>query len=193
MDEEEEEERAGLSPVRAFVVLAIVLTILVGIGLIATSNKDAVPDDQPIPETKNFALTNKQAIARFKQLKELGLRATQQADPSLVSSVFAAGSPLEERSIRIIQELRRDQVKDMIRYESLNVEVTSNESNLIRIRETRKLYPCFVTPTGRDVTKSPKVVRQVIMWEMTLVGSEWRLARADLLDDKRLRANAPCP
>ncbi len=191
--DEEEEDRRSLSPVRAFVLLLLVVAFLVGIGLIAMSNKDPVPSDQAIPNTKNFALTDQQAIAKFQYLRDLGLRATQQEDQSLVASAFVPGSPLANRSIRIIQELDRDDVIDKIRYETLGVEVASNEPTIVRIREVRKLFPCFVTPKGRDVTQHPNVVHQEVMWGMRLIGSQWRLETADLLTDKRLSAIAACP
>ncbi len=191
--EEEEDEPRGLSPTRVAVVLLVVIALLVGIGLLATSDNPTESNDQAIPETKNFALTNAEAIAEFKVLRDLGLRATQGRDQSLIDEAFTPGGPLAKRSLRIINELQTDKVIDQIQYRSSSIEVISNEAEIVRLTETRKLFPCFINEQGRDVTEDPSVVDQTVVWTMKLIGTEWRLYDARLLRDRSLKQNANCP
>ncbi|MDQ3985442.1 MAG: hypothetical protein M3280_02975 [Actinomycetota bacterium] len=187
------EARGPVSPLRAFGILGILIAIVAGAGLIATSDDDSEPEPK-LSESDNFALTDAEAISVFLRLSRIGLRATQEKDPSLIPLAFTTGGPLANRSHRIIRELREDEIDDKIRYKSLGVEVLSNQPDEIQIVEDRLLYPCFVDAQGKDVTEDSTVVRQQVRWEMSRAGSDWRLHNALLQIDRALEdQSASCP
>lgn len=184
--DEEEEKRRGLSPIRAFVLLLFVFAFLVGIGLIAMSNKDRVPSDQAIPTTNNFALTNEQAIARFKELDTLREKAYVTRDLSLLSAYVAEGSPLMELGTDDITTLREDHVTFDPKSETQSLRLITNSTDKITIRQVVVQDPQFVSESGDDVSKSNRPIRLVIDWELSLDGSVWKLYDSQLVESEKV-------
>jgi hypothetical protein len=165
-------DAGAFPPLRVFLALMAVL-VAIG-GLVLLTREDDPPS--PTPRTSaspNFALTDAEAIARFKELHALSLRAGRTRDASLLDQVFSSTGPTYARAVRAIHRLRRDKVRDKTSVHFLNIEVARNSHEDIRIIEVSVVAPCFVTEAGRDVTKSPKLARQRTRWTLRQEDSVW--------------------
>ena len=182
-----------MSPIKVFAVL---IGLVAAIVIVAEVARDDAPPVAPqrTASPADFSLTNSEAIARFKELRTIVVRAIRQRDPSLVSVSFSPASPAAERISREIERLRRDRVIDRTQITTLNISVISNTPERIRLREVTRLEPCFVTERGRDVTRAPSSVKQVGVWTLTRDGSLWQLENGVLKLDRVLdRRDANCP
>ena len=183
---DEEEQRRGLSPTRVFVVLLIVVALLVGIGLLATSNNDPVADDQPLPSTNNFALTDDQAIARFKELDQISEGAYAARDESLVTQYTTSDSPLRPSGYEDIRQLQKDDIEFRPRSKTLSVVVLRNDPEEIAIQQIVVQRPIFRTESGKDVSENHGPVRLTIEWILRREGSSWRLFDSTLVKRSRV-------
>ncbi|MDQ4143377.1 MAG: hypothetical protein M3198_06480 [Actinomycetota bacterium] len=190
----EEQKAAPLSPRKAFVLLTALILFATGALVITRPSPTSETDEVDLPPSTNFALTDEEATARFQELRDHALRATQSGNISLLGTVFTPNGPLIRRSQRIISDLQDNGVRDRINYVSLVTTVIQNGDNVIRIKERRLLHPCFTDAQGLDVTKDSTVVEQTVIWTMRRLNSEWKLHDGSLVRDKPLRhEHADCP
>lgn len=167
-------QRAGrLSPVAVFAALMAVIAA-VTVTVLLTRDKSSPPPPRPL-EQANFALTDTEAIARFKELNGLLLQSYRSRDLSLVNSYLTNDSPLRSRAIREITQLLKDRVIGKARFQTLDDRVLQNDSDAIVVRHKSVEYPHFVSEGGEDVSSSHRPVLQVVDWTMHLEGSTWKL------------------
>lgn len=181
--------RHGLTPLRAFAVVATMLAIA-GTALYVTSraesNTEVAPRDPPF----STATSEESAVtpeALFQELSEKLLTATQAGDISSVREVTAPGSPARRRAIAAIKQLERDKILDASRFETIAMTKVVASEEKISLLETRIVAPCFLNPSGRDVTKRHMLIEQTVRW--TLVPAEaaptaWTIAKGQLISDK---------
>jgi hypothetical protein len=194
MQEAEEPTRGGneasaraMSPIAAFVILLAVVAAVFGAWLLTR-------EDEPTPTPQDrgpaFALTNEEAIERFVELEALYLRAYRQRDLSLLSRIYVPGSRIETTVAREIRKLIRADVLPRPTLQTEQLEVVTNESSDITVRQTVEESSRFVHESGKDVTGEPGHQRLVIDWSLKLVGSRWLIAdsliiEADDLPDRK--------
>src|SRR5919106_5224254 len=70
----------GLSPVKAFFALLALLVAIGGLFLLTRPTDEPGPGSAP--KSDNFALTDAEAIEKFKELEELKISAYREADAS---------------------------------------------------------------------------------------------------------------
>jgi hypothetical protein len=174
LDEEEEPPKA-FSPVRAFVFFLIVVAFLMGAGLLATSDDDSVPKDQFIPETKNFALTNAEAIERFKELDHVSEMAYKNRDESLITAYTTAESPLRKSGYADIRQLREDEVFFDPRSHTESLLVLQNDSDQIVIRQAVIQNPTFREESGKNVSQFQGRLELTIDWILHREHSVWKI------------------
>ena len=172
-----------LPPVKAFVMLIGVL-VVAGAGLWLL-RPEAETGPAGLPESDNFALTNAEAIHRFKQLDELRLQAYEKRDASLIRSITTEDSALRQVGVSEIAQLIDDKVFSRTTFDTKSLTVSTNTGNRIVLRQVVAENPRFVTAKGEDITTSAPV-RRTVQWTLDREGAEWLLFDAEVLSDRDL-------
>ncbi len=184
----------GLSPVKGFLLLGLVLAVILGAVALTTGESEQQATGEPGERTPSFTLTDAEAVERFEELNRLAIQAGHERDLSLLSVVFTSTGPTHERASREIRRLITDEVMDETRFITVKISLVTNAESEIRLLETRQLFPCFVTANGQDITKDDSVVEQEILWTLRPEDSEWRIHDGVLRNDRVLRGqHAKCP
>jgi hypothetical protein len=155
-----DEPAGGLSPAKAFFALLALLVAIGGLFLLTRSSED--PDPGSAPKSDNFALTDAEAIERFKDLDELQIRALRQRDETLLGKIYTRDSPLASSVEKSIRTLKRESVFDRTRDETQSLSVIENSQDEIRLRQEVVVTPRFVDEAGRDVTINPRTELQTV-------------------------------
>jgi hypothetical protein len=150
----------GLSPAKAFFALLALLVAIGGLFLLTRPGDD--PNPGPAPKSDNFALTDAEAIVRFKELDELQIRALRQRDETLLGQIYTPNSPLVSSVAKSIRTLIRESVFDRTRDETKRLSVIENGQDEIRLRQEVVVRPKFVDESGRDVTINPRTELQTV-------------------------------
>jgi hypothetical protein len=167
-----------LSPIAAFLILLAIGAVALGAFLL-TREDDAEPaarDRGPA-----FALTDEEAIERFKELDELRLRAYRERDLSLLSRVFVPGTAIEHRVANEIRDLIRSDVTDRSVFNTERLETISNRQSHVTVRQVVVEEIRFVDESGEDVTAAPVHERLWIDWYLERVDSEWLVSNAVII------------
>lgn len=169
-----EPERSGLRPVVAFLLLLVVIAII-GVVALLTRADPAPPGTTESRAEPTFALTDEEAITRFKELHQLELTAYRNADPSLVDEVFTPDSPIAPTVRREIRILVRDDVVARPEYSNQSISVLRTSYTEIEFEQVATVESHFFGPDGREITTDDAHQRQTIRWTMRLVDSSWLL------------------
>jgi hypothetical protein len=182
----------GLSPAKAFFALLALLVAIGGLFLLTRPGDE--PNPGPAPKSDNFALTDAEAIDRFRELNSLALASIRERDYSTLNEIFAAESPARNRAFQAIQRLRRDNVIDKVRIEVRAIEVIQNDSDKVELRVIDRLFPCFVTESGEDISESHRVVEGTTVWTLTPEDSVWKIQDSTLENDHFVKGRkSACP
>jgi RNase P/RNase MRP subunit p29 len=154
----------GLSPVKAFFALLALLVAIGGLFLLTRPTDESEPG--PASRSDNFALTDTEAIERFKELDGLQIRALRQRDETLLGRVYTSDSPLMSSVTKSIRTLKRESVFDRSQDETRSLLVIENGQDEIRLRQEVVVMPKFVDESGRDVTINSRTELQTV--EVTL-------------------------
>ena len=166
----------GLSPVKAFFALLALLVAIGGLFLLTRPTDESNPG--PAPRSDNFALTDAEAIERFKELHALFRQASRTRDQSLLSLMITSDSPLRDEATKDIAQLRSDGVLDRSRFVTEDIDIQSNKPTEIHLIQRVVIHPKFVLESsGKDITRS-EPVRQLVEWTMKLENSKWRVLDA---------------
>ncbi len=182
-------EKPFLSPLSAFLILLTLLLVTGGFLYGSASSSS-----QSGRVSKSDASSRPAASIRdvFHRLNSQAIEIGRDRDASRLSTVFATTGPMLRRADREIQQLLRDEVQDLTTFETVDLKVVSASPNEVVIRELRKVFPCFVDLAGRDITRDRSVVEQVVRWTLTRSHDRWLIYDAELLQDRRLDAQARC-
>jgi hypothetical protein len=142
----------------------------------------AVPGN-PDPD---FSLTDEQAIARFKELDELRVRAYETADIGMVSS-FAGPGPFKEQVVDELRTLKREGVTASPILNTKELSVTSNSSNRIELRQVVIFDARFFDEKGNDVTDESGRERLTVLWELASTEQGWLMSESNIIDAESLR------
>ena len=176
-----------LSPIRVFVGL-VVLLIVAGTIIYVTKPEASVQNAEAgLPESNNFALTDAEAITRFKELRQLAVQAARTRDLALLSNIFTADGPTFSKAESSIDRLLADNIIDQTAVRTLTINVVTNSSSEITLTEASVLTPCFVNEKGVDLTKSKRPVRQSVRWSLRQRNGVWLIDDAVLITDKTLQ------
>jgi hypothetical protein len=178
------EHQAGpLSAGRAFLVVAI-LGVVAGLILILSAGNDTpAPELNPSPEPEQV-LSEAEAVARARELSQASWDAIGDRDLDALSSIYTSDGPAMTRIRSNIERLLKDDVIDRATRDQVELEFVSSTEHEVRVRESRRLFSCFVTEEGEDVTSGDGVIEQVGLMILHKQGSEWLIHDARLLDDR---------
>jgi hypothetical protein len=161
----------GLSPAKAFFALLALLVAIGGLFLLTRPGDD--PNPGPAPKSDNFALTDAEAIDRFRELDALRITALRSRDASLISHVFTPKSPAADDVAASIRTLTRQSVLFRSTYESKSVRVTENTPTEIHVLQRVVVTPSFVSEEGEDVTRDDSSQLQETDWTLRRVADLW--------------------
>ena len=173
-------EVPGLSPVRAFLVVCTIATVL-GTAFLAT--RDASPSEPPppaAPRTPDYSLTDAEAIAEFERLNAQLMTAYEERNIALAEDVFTSDSPMLPRVRKEINTLIDEQVLSKTEFRVSSLEVIRNTSEEVVLERVQVVYPRFETEHGEDVTGTAKRERQRSEWTLRLQSGRWLLYNATI-------------
>jgi hypothetical protein len=178
-----------LSPVTVFLGL---IAVLIATGAIVLLTRDNPPEPPPATTrtTSNFALTNTEAIARFKELHAIQLWAYRSHDVSLLSMVFSSDSVIGDTVSNEIRDLNRDDVSARPHYETQSLEVIENGTSAIRLQQTAVFRARFVDKHGKDITVGRKPELQVIEWTLHPQQGSWLIFDSRILQAEPIAKNS---
>ena len=175
----------GLSPVKAFFALLALLVAIGGLFLLTRPTDESNPG--PAPRSDNFALTDAEAIERFKELERLDFAAYEQRDATLLATIFTSDSPARRTALQEIQRLRRARVTPDVSSETKEIDIIQNEPEEIRLRQVVLLDVHFFDQAGKDVTTSGGLERQTLMWTLHKEASAWLIHDSELTASTQIR------
>lgn len=177
------DEPNHLSPKKAFILLLAILA-LSGAALLMTRPESRVDTQSvDIPESNNFALTNAQAIDRFRELDNLRMSAMTEKDPSLIPLATTTDSPLRELAYADIRELEKRDVTVKPRFETLALSVHGNYQSRILLDQRVLQAPRFFDEEGNLLDSSDPQLRTV-RWELHLEQGQWFLFDSEVLSSR---------
>lgn len=172
-------EVAGLSPVRAFLLVAALATIA-GAGLFAS--RDASPSEPPAEPSRSpdHSLTDAEAIAEFERLNAQLMRAYEERNVALAEAVFTSDSPMLPRVRKEIETLIDEGVVSRSRFRVKALEVVRNSTTMIVLERLQVIFPRFETELGEDVTSRSVPEKQRSEWVLNLRNGRWLLHDATI-------------
>lgn len=177
--------RGGMPPIKVFAGL-VALLIGAGTFLLLTKSGTSLQSSTGIPPSDNFALTNAEAISRFKRLDALSIRAYETQDPTLVSHFLTSDSPLTssvQNDILKLQVHRTDFEAGVV---TQDLAVRTNTASMIVIRQDLIQSVRFTKQGGRDVTKSPTRLELTVDWTLRPEGDAWLIHDSHVVATRQL-------
>jgi hypothetical protein len=185
----------ALPPLGTFIGL---LALLVVALFLARSLTDTAPLPEPVgnspvqPEPiirRGIAepppsLTRAQAVARYRALDALRLRAYRERDVSLFTAYLTPDSGLHEVGRKEIARLRADGVVMHPRARTRRISIRSLARRRIVVRHTSVQAPRFYS-SGKDITIDPQVNLVTVDWRLRPSGGAWKIF------DSRVRKVTP--
>ena len=145
---------------------------------------------RPEPAIRSLAseaapsLTRAQAVARYRALDALRLRAYRERDVSLFSAYLTPDNGLHEVGRKEIARLRADGVVMRPRARTRRISIRSRHRRLIVVRHTSVQAPRFYS-SGKDITIDPQANLVTVDWFLRPSGGAWKISNS------RVRAVTP--
>jgi hypothetical protein len=174
----------------ALLAAALILTRLVaGAPPSAQPLSSSPPKAGPTPEPPKAPvtaplLTRRQAIARYRVLDALRLRAYRERDVSLFTAYLTPDSGLREVGAKEIGRLRSDGVVMRPRAQTRRITIRSLERREIVVRHVSVQDPRFFS-RGKDITIDPEPKLVTTDWILRPAGGAWKIFNS------RVRAVTP--
>lgn len=166
--------------------LRLFLTTVLAVAALSacsTSARDDFESPAPLPSADSTSVMEA-PVATFERLNEELLDAVLRRDVEAARA--ATVGPAQRRSLSAIRELRRDNVVDQTRFETMKITIKVESRAEILLEQTRRVFPCYRTDEGEIVTREDIAVEQRVRWRLVF-RSEWLLHSGDLISDRRIR------
>ena len=176
----------GISPIKAFAGL-VALLIVAGTLLLLT--RPDASDRFTATSTAgggSLAITDSQALARFRKLDALRRRAYVQKDASLLSTFLTSNSPLRASGAQDIQQLQESDISFKPHTQTRSLVVERNVPTEIVIEQRLIQRARFFSDLGQDVTARPKTLLMSVRWWMRPEDGTWKLHDSAVLHAKEL-------
>jgi hypothetical protein len=182
------EDGAGLSPVRAFLVVGALLAAVVAAYVVT---RDPAPARATAPagptRSPDYSLTDAEAIAEFERLNAQLMQAYEERNIALAEEVFTSDSPMLPRVRKEIQDLLEADVLSKTQFREIKTVISKTSPSFISIQRTEVLVPRFKTEEGVDATGTSLSERRVVRWELHQQAGRWLLHDGTVVDRERLR------
>ena len=167
-------EPAGLSPVRAFILLGVIATAIAA-GIMAT--REAAPSEPPATTapSPDYSLTDAEALAEFERLHDQLMLAYRERNIALAEEVFASDSPMLPRVRKEIDTLIDSSIVSLSRFDEISTTVTDNAKESVTVERVEILYPRFRTESGRKASGPNHPERQRVEWDLRVENGRWLL------------------
>jgi hypothetical protein len=183
-----DDDRATLSPVRAFFLLG---ALVAAVAVAALSTRDAAPSEPPAPpRSPSYELTDTEAIAEFERLNAQLMQAYEERNIALAEAVFTTDSPMLPRVRKEIETLVESSVVSKTRFDEISTRVTDSSSNVITVTRVEILHPRFETETGRNASRSSQPERTRSQWTLRVERGQWLLHDAVVVERRILKERA---
>ncbi|MDQ3645960.1 MAG: hypothetical protein M3345_03395 [Actinomycetota bacterium] len=169
---------SGAPPLKTFLLILAAVCLVAGALYLSLARERSTPTTAAESPSGEFALTDAEAIARFKELESLQLRAYRQRDLSFLDAVFTPETPMRAAAQREISQLLQKDAFTRTRFQTQDISVISNTHTEIILKQSVIVHPKFVDTKGRDITVNPVVDHRVVHWTLLRVGDRWLLHRA---------------
>ena len=173
-----------MNPLKVFGVLA---ALLAAIAAFALSSRTPEPTSTPAQASTPIvdpSLTDAEAIARFKELKELRDRAYRTRDLALIPRVFTSDSPAMSDVTAEIVQLKADNVLDRTVFRTLSVKVLHSDPDEIVLLQEVVVLPKVTSESGKDVTTGGRAEMRRVRWTLQPQDDEWFVFRTLVVDAK---------
>jgi hypothetical protein len=173
----------GVSPFIAFGIAIVLVVGLAGAWMLARPDSPPTGIELRIPDAVSgptTSLTDEEAIARFKELDALRIRAVEKRDLSLVDQTLTDDSPLIKLATKDIKKLADRNVLVETNFDTRWLRVISNETDTIIIRQGVYEAPTFRSEDG-DKLRSSQPQFRVIDWTIHLSGTEWKIFDSEII------------
>jgi hypothetical protein len=177
--------RSGaLSPVQAFLLLLGALLVIFAIFMLTKPERPqpspgAGPRSDPPATSKS--LPDDQAISVFKELHGLLVRAYRERDKSLIPRYVVAGSPMRAAGAREIDQLLEDKVTVNPRFQTRSLQIVSNDSEQIIVRQLVLQDPLFNKESGQRLKtkEAPKFL--TVNWTLVKPRDQWKFRESTVV------------
>jgi hypothetical protein len=175
-----------LSPIKVFVGLVVLLIVAGTIAYVTKPEANVQNSKAGLPESNNFALTDAEAIARFKELDAIRLRAFQDRDPSVIPNYVTSDSPLTSNLYADIDKLLVKKVVFDPNLTTKDLVVRSNTSDRIVIRQQAIEAPIFRSEKGEILSKDRARLALTVEWVLEREDSAWKIYESTVVSSQRL-------
>jgi hypothetical protein len=173
--------RRALSPLVA--VSTVVAFAVVSWLSLSLFSQDEASVEAPTPMASSDR-REQDVVQQFKALIAAHDDAFDTRKTAALNAVYAVGSPAGERARAGMRDLLKQKVVDRGRYRTVSTKLQSLSGTDATVQYVAIYYPCFRTEAGKDITRSPGVVRQQKVYELRLEGGEWRIWDVALQQDE---------
>ena len=182
------EDRNGpLSPGKAFLLLASLLLVAGAVLYFTKPDPTGAEKHAGLAESEDFALTDEEALARFRELDRLRLLAMHKRDKSLVASILTSDSPLIRLAYRDINRLRHDGIVVDSNFRTIDLHVLNNTAAAIVVEQEVRQNPHFYSARDGKLRNQPRAVLRRIRWTLRREGATWKIYDSDVLSSEFLR------
>lgn len=163
------------------IVFLVLLALLAGgiylVNLARGGDREEPPATPAVsPEAvEDHSLTDAEAIARFKELDALRLRALEERRAQLLLRAFTSDSPAGDRLRESIRTLKAQRAFADERSKWLDLRIVRNSVHEIEVIQVLLVDVRFFDKGGRDITRTGRRERQRVKWTLRMERSEWLL------------------
>jgi hypothetical protein len=189
----------AMSPLKGFlVVLALMLAAAAVMTLRQPDLSPTKPSgglSTPVSDsTKATAArpSRKKALAIFESLHRKSLQLGRQREISVIRRVFTPDGGAARRARRTLNRLQSDRVIDLSRFKTVHLSLRSVSAKEIQVEQVRRIWPCYRSEAGDEVTANPALVQQRIFWTLKLVARTWLIDKGRLEHAIVLRRSHGC-
>jgi hypothetical protein len=187
----------ALPPLGTFIGLLALLAVAL---FLARSLADTAPLPEPVGSSPAQpepiirsgvaepppSLTRAQAVARYRALDALRLRAYRERDVSLFTAYLTPDSGLHEVGRKEIARLRADGVVMRPRARTRRISIRKLAPRRIVVRHTSVQAPRFYS-SGKDITIDPQTNLVTVDWKLRPSGGAWKIFDSRVRTVKPLR------
>lgn len=170
---EDPQPKTGISPIKAFLILAGVLAAIA--AAIYLTRPDTPSTTATPTQTPDFSLTDEEAIGRFHQLDQLKIQMYRDRDFSLIPEIYTRDSKVRGLVEKDLQKLRSDGVLFRTRFGPGIIDMLRSNPDEIVLIQKVVVHPRYVSESGEDLTPSDADERQTVRVTLHLEDGQWKV------------------
>ena len=184
--------RQGLTPLRAFAVVAT-LALLTGTALyFSTPDIAQEPTPNPLPAVLSPSPTvvdppsEAEARSIFEALDKKRVAAYEAPSEADITDFLGADSPLRKPGKKEFSQLRRQEIHVSAQTRSNDVTILKTTKYSLVVKQVIERRLRFLTSDGEDVSRSSRWERRSIRWTLRHYPEGWKIYNSKLLSAKKI-------